>query len=145
MTEPKELRKRQVVCASVTRLDKHLKDLEATPDQPGVSSRAKQLAAKLEGLEHDFKTSRLQLIDLIDDENELEQEQEVLDCHDDDVASLTVRLHKLMTASSSSDAGADAGKKAPTQKLSCLDCNLSNTIPWMDIPSTLHCWSNTPS
>ena len=76
MTEPKELRKRRgVVCTSVTRLDKRLKDLEATPDQPGVYDRTKQLVAKLEGLEHDFKTSHLQLINLIDDEDELEQEQ----------------------------------------------------------------------
>ena len=132
MTEPKELRKRRgVVRASVTRLDKRLKDLEATRDQPGVNDRAKQLAAKLEGLEHDFKTSHLQLIDLIDDEDELEQEHEVLDRHDDDVASLTVRLQKLMTASSSS-ATPDAGKKAPTRKLSRLDRNLSNTNDSLD-------------
>ena len=132
MTEPKELRKRRgIVRASITRLDKCLKDLEGTPDQPGVNDRAKQLAAKLEGLEHDFKISHLQLIDLIDDEDELEQEQEVLDRHDDDVASLTVRLQKFMTASSSS-ATPDAGKKAPTQKLSRLDRNLSNTNNSLD-------------
>ena len=132
MTELKELRKRRGVArASVTRLDKRLKDLEATRDQPGVNDRAKQLAAKLEGLEHDFKTSHLQLIDLIDDEDELEQEQEFLDHHDDDVASLTVRLQKLMTASSSS-ATPDAGKKAPTRKLSRLDRNLSNTNDFLD-------------
>ena len=112
-------------------MDKHLKDLEATPDQPGVNDRAKQLAAKLESLEHDFKTSHLRLIDLIDDEDELEQEQDDLDRHDDDVASLTVRLQKLMTASSSS-ATPDACKKAPTRKLSRLDCNLSNTNNSLD-------------
>jgi len=132
MTEPKELCKRRgVVRASITQLDKHLKDLEATHDQLGVSDHAKQLATKLEGLEHDFKTSHLQLINLINNEDKLEQEQEVLDRHDDDVASLTVRLQNLMTPSSAS-AAPDAGKKAPMRKLSHLDRNLSNTNDSLD-------------
>ena len=127
MTEPKELRKRQgVVHASVTCLDKCLKDLEAIPDQPGVNDRAKQLAAKLEGLEHDFKTSHFQLIDLIDDEDENKNRKSWI------VMMMMLLSHcQTMTASSSS-ATPDAGKKAPTWKLSCLDRNLSNTNDSLD-------------
>ena len=128
MAEPKDLRKRRgVVRASVTRLDTRLKTLEATPDAPGVSDRAKQLAAKLDGLEADFKINHFQLIDLIDNEDELEQEQEILDGHDDDIASLTVRLQQLVTKSCGSTVTPDTGRKAPQRKLSRLDRNLSTT------------------
>ena len=58
-----------------------------------------------------------------------------MDYHDDDVASLTVRRQKLMTASSSS-ATPDAGKKALMRKLSRLDRNLSNINDSLDGHST---------
>ena len=51
---------------------------------------------KLEVLDADFKTIHLQLVNLIDKEDELDYEQEKLDYHADDVASLTVRLQQLM-------------------------------------------------
>ena len=51
---------------------------------------------KLEVLDADFKTIHLQLVNLIDKEDELDYEQEKLDYHADDVASLTVRLQQLI-------------------------------------------------
>ena len=64
------LRKRRgVVRASITRLEKRLGDLEATPDGVGVGGNAQQLTGKLEGLDVEFKSLHLQLVDLIDEDS----------------------------------------------------------------------------
>ena len=87
------LRKRRaVVRSSITRLSSRLKTFEDAPDGPGTGDHAKQLATKLDNLDAEFKSLHLQLIDQIsaDEIGELEREQETLDKHDDDIATLTV-------------------------------------------------------
>ena len=96
-----KLRKRRgVVRASITRLGTRLKELEDAADRPDTPQHAGQLAAKLRSLDEEFRTIHFDVIDLIDDNNEdaLVAEQGILDRHDDDVATLTVRLGSLSTA-----------------------------------------------
>ena len=82
-----------VVRTSITKLGKRLRDLEGTPNEPGVSDRSRQLPAKLDILGVEFKTLHLQIVDLIDEEAaELEAEQDMLNRHDDDITGLSVRL-----------------------------------------------------
>ena len=94
------LRKRRgVTRRSITRMTDRIADLEGTPDQPRNADRAKQLLAKLQTLDTDYRTVHFQIVDLIDeaDEGGLDAEQERIDKLDDDVASLTVRLEALIS------------------------------------------------
>ena len=96
-----KLRKRRgVVRASITRLGTRLKELEDAADRPDTPQHAGQLAAKLRSLDGEFDTIHFDVIDLIDEENEdvLVAEQGILDRHDNDAATLTVRLGSLSTA-----------------------------------------------
>lgn len=64
------LRKRRgVVCGSITRLSDRVAELEGTPGQPRNVHRARQLLAKLQTLESDYKTIHLQIVDLINEED----------------------------------------------------------------------------
>ena len=87
-------KRRGVVRASITRLGNRLKDFEAASDRPDASSHATQLSTKLSALDEDFRALHLQLIDHIsaEDVGELMKEQEILDGHDDNVTSLSIRL-----------------------------------------------------
>ena len=68
----------------------------------------------MEVLDRDFKTLHLQIVDLIDEEaKELEQEQDILDKHDDDITALSLRLKQLVSKSKSTVVAPDNGKKAP--------------------------------
>ena len=82
----------------------------------------------MEVLDGDFKTLHLQIVNLIDEEaEELEQEQDTLDKHDDDITALSLRLKQLVSKSKSPVVAQDNGKKAPAQKLACLECSLGIT------------------
>jgi uncharacterized coiled-coil DUF342 family protein len=90
-------KRRGVVRGSITRLATRLRELEETTDQPRTADHASQLLAKLESLDGEFKSIHLEIIDLIDEPDDLEREQTVLDKHDDDVSTLTIRLQALST------------------------------------------------
>ena len=93
------LRKRRgVILASVTRLDGRITELEGTSDQPRTPDHARQLLARLQTLDADYRSLHLQIFDLISegDADTLDIEQRHLDQLDDDVSSLTVRLRALM-------------------------------------------------
>ena len=98
-----KLRKgRGVVRASITRLRTRLTELEDAADQPHTPDHARQLLGKLRSLDEEFRGLHYELIDLIDedDQDSLETEQVTLDKHDDEVATLTVRLETLSTSAS---------------------------------------------
>ena len=89
-------RRRGVTRSSITRLVNRLKELEATADQPATPGHAQQLLSKLNDLDSSFKELHMQIIDKLEDGDTLEQEQIALDKHDDDIAAMTARLHRLM-------------------------------------------------
>lgn len=123
------LRKRRgVIRGSITRLGKRLRELEATPTGPEVGDGARQSATKLETLDKDYKSLHFDVVDLIDDEEmeELEKEQEVLDKHDDDVASIALRLQQLISKSGS-PADTIGVRKSSSRKLSRLERSLNST------------------
>lgn len=129
-TNASSLRKRRgVIRASITRLEKRLKDLETTPDKFGVGDSAKQLVTKLEGLDTDFRALHFQLIDLMEeDSGEIEQEQDTLDEHDDNIAALSVRLKQLtIKPSGGGMPGLEGNRKALARKLSRLERSLQAT------------------
>ena len=94
--------------ASVTRIDTCLRELEGKDHEPSTPTLARRMSQRLEALDADFKTHHLAMIDVMGDDNKdgLAQEQEILDTHDDEVASLTYRLEQLTRACTP---GADAG------------------------------------
>ena len=85
--------------ASVTRLTGRIAELEGTPDQPRTADHARQLLAKLQTLDTNYRALHVQIIDLIDeaDTDALDAEQKHIDKLDDDVSGLTVRLQALIT------------------------------------------------
>lgn len=84
-----------------------------------LQEAAKQLIAKLEALDSDFKTAHLSIVDLIDDEDSLATEQDTLDCHDDEIAQLG--LHVRQTIAACSTHTLDTGpRKVPQKRLSRL-------------------------
>jgi len=98
--------------------------LEGTLEQPGTVDAAKQLLARLEDLDKDFKVHHFAIVDLIEDEESLQGEQEALDNHDDDVTQLGVCLQQLISACSSpSDSNP---RKVPLKRLSRLQRILSS-------------------
>ena len=99
------LRKRRgVTRASITRLCRRLGELEGAADQPSTLDLTQQLKKKLEELDSEFKTHHYGLIDVIDDDHTLEGEQATLDKHDEDIATLTVRIQHLLEVCTSSRA-----------------------------------------
>ena len=91
-------RKRQgVLCASITKLAARVKDLEARVDNADTLELDQQAQQKLEKLDLDFKTYHLNLMNVIDNGADLAKEQEVLDHHDKEVATSTVRIQRLIT------------------------------------------------
>ena len=96
-------RRRGVVRASITRLEKRLRELEDTAEQPATPDHARQLAVKLDTLVTDFKNYHLQILDLMEDvDDELRHEQETLDDHDDIISDINIRIKRL-TARTDSD------------------------------------------
>ena len=92
-------KKRGAARSSVTRLSNRLKDLEADPEVPGASDRAKHLLSKLNEADSDFKTLHYQVLDVIDerDDEALQKEQDILDEHDDIVSTLVLRIQNIIT------------------------------------------------
>ena len=68
-------------------------ELEGTSEQPRNADHAKQLLAKLQTLDADYRAIHLQIIDLIDEKEAeaLDAEQRHIDQLDDDVSDLTVK------------------------------------------------------
>ena len=111
--------------ASLTRLAARISELESKVREPTTPSLARQTAQKLETLDSEFKAHHFTVIDALDDEDTdgLEKEQEILDAHDDDVASLTSRIERLLeTCSSAADSGA---RKVSSRRLSQFETRLS--------------------
>ena len=117
-------KRRGVVKASITCLGSRLKELESKVEKPTTHDHAQRLATKLETLDTEFKTHHFSLIDLIDDDETLEKEQETLGQHDDDVTTLTVRIQRLTTLSSTTPTNLDH-RKVLMRKLQHLEKSLS--------------------
>ena len=91
-------KRKRVVRASVTKLNKHILELEGATDVDRVTDSARQLLTKLQTLDSDFKRIHFDLIDLIDeaDPTTLDNEQAIFDKFDDDVHEYIVRLEALL-------------------------------------------------
>ncbi len=86
-----------------------LKDLEAHPDAPTATDQAKQPFSTLQDLDKGFRAAHLDFIDSIEEESvDLEKEHEVLDKHEDDVSSISLRLQALMKSTLSVDSMASS-------------------------------------
>ena len=122
------LRKRRGTCrGSITRLLTKLRDLEANPDAPGVKDSAQESATKLKSVDKEFRAIHLKVIDLIDEDDtgELDKEQDILDRHDDDVATLSTGFkHLLATPPPTAEAVATGPRKALSRKLARLQRTL---------------------
>jgi len=90
------------VRASITKLGTRIKDLEGKADQESTMSLAQQAKLRLEQLDSEFKAHHYGLVDAIDDEEALEQEQAILDEHDDNVSMLSLHVQQLIMSCSSS-------------------------------------------
>jgi hypothetical protein len=122
------LRKRRgVTRSSITRLGTRLQELESTSDQPNTPSHATQLATKLEVLDADFKSSHLQIVDLIEDEEDLEKEQDTLDQHDDKVADFQLRLQRLCITDSTAAIVSTAERELLSRRLTRLERSLNSS------------------
>ena len=117
------LSKRQsVIRAWITQLFTLLKDLESKGDQPATFDLARQMSQKLESLYSDFKFHHYPLINLIDDTEGLLKEQDILDGHDNEMATLSTRIKRLIVVcDSSSEFGPS---KIASQRLVRLGRNL---------------------
>ena len=79
-----------------------LKDLESKADQPTTLDLTRQISQKLESLDSDFKLHHYALIDLIDDAESMLKEQDILDGHDDKMATLSTCIKWLIVVCDSS-------------------------------------------
>ena len=125
-------RRRGVVRASITRLATRLSELEPRAHETTTSSLAHRMSTKLETLDSDFKIHHLAVIDALTegDEDGLAKEQEILDAHDDEVASLTSRIKYLLQMCSSAS---ESGTRSITiSRLSQLKTRLSMTNSAID-------------
>lgn len=117
-------KRRGVVRVSITRLGTRLKELEEDAEQPWNLDHTRQFILT-KRLDEDFKKHHFELIDMIDDDDYLEREQAVLDKHDDDITSLSVRLQTLLTPSTTLVTPAADSRKLSSRKLSCLQAGLT--------------------
>ncbi len=117
-------KRRGVARASITHLRTRLSELVRTSDQPGTLDSAKRLLVKMESLDKDFKTLHLAVVDLTEGGEALQDEQQALDAHDDEISQLEARIQKLIsTCSSSPHAGP---RRVPfTESV----CNMRNSCP----------------
>ena len=140
-TSAATLRKRRgVVRASITRLGTRLKELEEISDQPRTPDHARQLLTKLRSLDEDFKKHHFELIDIIDGDEDLERVQSIIDKHDDDITSLSVRLQTLLAPSKTKTPVAPAadGRKLLSRKLAHLESGLSRIDDMISTPPDSH-------
>ena len=81
------------------------------------------MSQRLETLDSNFKLHHYALIDLINDAETMLKEQDILDGHDDKMATMSTRIECLIVVcDSSSESG--PGKIA-SRSLACLERNLS--------------------
>ena len=73
----------------ITRLSTRLKDLESKTDQPTTLDLTGQMSQRLESLDSNFKLHHYAFVDLIDDTKTMLKEQDILDGHDDEMATLS--------------------------------------------------------
>ena len=90
---------------SITRLFTRLKDLESKADQPATLDLAQQMSQKLESLDSNFMLHHYALINLFDDTESILKEQDILDGHDDEMATLSTRIKWLIVVCDSSEFG----------------------------------------
>ena len=89
-------RRRGVASSSITRLEKHVFDLEGKGDLSHKDEVAiKGYIKRLENLDKDFKGYHCTIIDLVEGDDKLEEEQAKLDDHEDRVTDLMSRLLDL--------------------------------------------------
>ena len=113
-----------------------LKELEDTEAQPTTPAHAQQLYTKLKDFDSNFKEFYLLIIDQVDGDEALEAEQVVLDEHDDDVASLTVRLQRLMNSDSTTPTVThDRERRSLSLKISRLERGLKATDEAVSAPT----------
>ena len=118
--DPTTLRKRRgVVRASIIRLFTCLKDLESKADQPAALNLTRQMSQKLESLDSDFK---LHHYALIDDTESMLKEQDILDGDDDEMATLSTCIKRLIVVCDSSSKFGP--RKIASRRLVCLGRNL---------------------
>ena len=117
------LKRRGVVCASITRLSTRLKELERKTFDPTTLDLVHLMSRKLESLELEFKVHHHTLIDILDDEEDLQMEQDLLDQHDEDISVLAARIQHLITNCSRSSNSTSC--KVVFRKLIRLQINLS--------------------
>ncbi len=91
-------RQRGVVKASLTKLGTKTAELETLEISQTVVNHSQQLIKRLVTLDADFKTHHMSLIDATEDEEQLGVEQEALDCHDDEVTNLSLKLQALSSS-----------------------------------------------
>ena len=116
-------RRRGVVRASTTCLTTKIGELEGHSGDPAVLSHCQQMIKNLEGLNSDFKKYHLALVDLLEDKNALEEEQHVLDEHDETVDLLLARINQLL--SSNGTRSNSEPRKIALKHLTRLDKNLA--------------------
>ena len=74
--------------------------MEDHPEDPDNQGNANLFATKLDSLCNDFKLTYCRILSFYDEEADLEQQQEVLDNHDDVVSNLILRLNKIVSKGS---------------------------------------------
>ncbi len=116
-------RKRGAVKASLTRLVSRVDSIERAPDL----DEARRLTTWLESVVAEFKVHHYSVIDLLDDEDEdgIQEQQTVLDEHEDIVAQLTARLEKVMASSTAKDSNEP---KVASKRLRAIERGLSSII-----------------
>ena len=108
-----KLRKRRgVIRALITRLEKRIRELEGISDQPNTPDHARELASNMESLAAEFKEYHFELVDKIEESEDalLEREQDILDEQSDLISDLNIRLRRLTL--SGSDASNNPAKLA---------------------------------
>ena len=122
--DPTTLRKSWgIVRALITRLSTRLKDLESKANQPTTLDLTRQMSQRLKSLDSNFKLHHYAFVDLIDDTEMMLKEQDILDGHDDKMATLSTCIKRLIAVcDSSSEIGPH---KIASWRLARLERNLS--------------------
>lgn len=116
-------RKRGVVRASVTKLGTKVSELEGRTGDPSTLGHAQRLGSKLESLDSEFKARHYSVVELAKEE-ELEDEQAVIDQHDDTVAELSIRIQELITLCSHRSKDPSTPRNLQSRKLERIDKDL---------------------
>ena len=143
MADLSRLRKRRGTSkGSITKLSSRIKTLESKVHEPSTIDLANQLTSNLKTLDEQFKVQHFLVIDEIDEGNEgsLAKEQEILDNHDEEISTLSLRITQLVRhCSTASDCGA---RKTLSRRPMDLDTRLkavqSASDPLSSSPEHIH-------